>query len=1116
MNDPSTMAESAWVRFEDVIHRFEEAWRRGERPDIDSFLTDHNAVDRRVLLELVHVDLEFRLRADEEARAEEYLTKYPQLSDDKRTAVDLITAEYALRRRWRSGANRDDFLKRFPDLALELSDRLNAVETMGNSRQRSSWSLGPADTPELPGFAIQKEVGRGGMGIVYRALDLRLNRVVAVKTLAGGAWAAASERERFRHEAEAIAHLDHPNIVPVYEVGEYEGLPFFSMKYFAGGSLAQHERGRHSDPQKIVELVKVVAGAVHHAHLRGVLHRDLKPSNILLDEEGRPHVTDFGLAKRFDPQTGPLDASTIAGTPAYMAPEQAAGKGDLTTATDVYGLGAILYELLTGAKPFTGDSPLRVLQLLSEQPPKRPTALNPKVPRDLETITLKCLEKNPAHRYASAADLAADLQRWRGGEPIHARPVSAWERSWRTVRRHPVVSGLILATTLAMMFAMITLAISRERIQTALAQEKQATIDLAEALEREREHLYHERVTNAWRLWSANHAQRAEELLEMCPPRFRRWEWFLLDKHRRQDFAELGGGRHRLHAVRYSPSGKHIAIGDARGVVALHDAADGLLVREFSGTSSSVAHLAFHPEETLLAAIIGREAHVWNIADGTKVLQRPAHRWLAFSPDGQSMAMGLENRVVILDVPSFQERHILNGHTNVVPCGHFNAAGQLATGGIDRTVRVWDVNAGTELHVVRTLSQPVNSLAWVFGTNRLIIGQFFELVIMDPFTGKELERITETERGQLGLCVSADGKRMAYVLSNGTIRVRDMTQGHDVQSLHGQPSPIAAMDFDAAGLRLATVGSAGPARIWKLGPTTEGRLLSAWNQITGLSFSPDGTMLAAARFFPPSGSDQENDKVLVIDVATGQTLAKVPGFHEVAFGPNGKWIAAVRANGSVSAYDVATGGELWNQAADTHRAGRLAISKTGRLAVGATNGDILIWEKPGQSQPALWKHHAAPITGLSFSGDGQRLVVGDRDGHVSVFDAAGQIARTWHDDNTIMTVAITADGQRVAVSGGGKVIRLWNVASGEELTPCHGHINQVLTLAFSPDGRRLVSGGLDSQARLWDVAAGREILSLPGHRGVVHAAAFSPDGRAVVASGYGLKIWETDDGPHCP
>ncbi|NMO22742.1 serine/threonine protein kinase [Pyxidicoccus fallax] len=357
-------------------------------------------------------------------------------------------------------------------------------ESTGNTLLPPSASRLPARFGE---YELLERIARGGMGVVFKARHVRLQRVVALKMIVDGAMASELDVHRFHAETEAAARLEHPNIVPIYEVGEHEGHPYFTMRLMEGGSLADHAQRLRGEPRQAARLMAAVARAVHHGHQHGILHRDLKPPNILLDAEGRPHVGDFGVAKHIE-KDGPTRTGTVVGTPAYMAPEQAAGTARaLTVAADVYSLGAILYELLSGRPPFVGDSPAHVLQQVQESEPAPLRTLAPGVDRDLETLCHKCLEKQPARRYASAEELAKELERYARGEPIVARPLGRTARTWRWFRRHPVLAGaLAVVAWLLMTTAAGALHVAHGQLQArraeVLAANTQAALTAAGAV----------------------------------------------------------------------------------------------------------------------------------------------------------------------------------------------------------------------------------------------------------------------------------------------------------------------------------------------------------------------------------------------------------------------------------------------------------------------------------------------------------------------------------------------------------------------------------------------------------------------------------------------------------
>jgi WD40 repeat protein/serine/threonine protein kinase len=1142
----------------------------------------------------------------------------------------------------KQGKNPDieDYAARYPQAAELVRNVLASLQILDLSGIASSPDVGGAAATvagsSLGDFRIVREIGRGGMGVVYEAVQLSLGRHVALKVLPVEAARDAKLLARFRRESQAAAQLHHSNIVPVFEVGQQGDVCFYAMQYIQGqpldrviqelqrlrapsegmpcsdaapaaSALAQSLLAGRFEPARSVDATldyqpevssasqptagqaadtaavlpgpsqlsvvetdyglychhvarigSQVAEALAYAHSRGIVHRDIKPSNLLLDSAGMVWVSDFGLAKTQEQAL--TETGDLVGTVRYMAPERFEGVCDARA--DVYALGLTLYELLLLRPAFEAPDRLRLIDQIGHQEPARPRVLDARIPRDLETILMKAMEKEPRRRYASAETLAEDLRRFLADEPIRARRIGPLERMGRWGRRNPLVAGLSAAIVVVTALGFVGVL---GQSQVALANEQKANDNAAQA-EKERDEvkalneklqatqaqlrstLYAAQMNLAKHAWEEDDVSGVLDLLEQQRPKagepdLRGFEWHYLHRLCHSDLLTLKGHTGEVHSIAFSPDGKRVASASTTwdstkkayiaGEVKVWDAQTGQVLLTIQGHADT---LIFSPDgKRLTGGGWDGKVKVWDAQTGQELLDVKGDFYgvAAFSQDGKRLASWFDyagNEVKVGDAQTGQKLLALKGHSNWVQSVAFSPDGKrLATASLDNTVKVWDAQTGQEL---LSLKGTLSTVAFSPDGKRLAGGRWDgTMTVWDAQTGQELLSL---KGGGGSVAFSPDGKRLASASRQGTLRIWDLQTGQAIGTLKGGGRNVT---FSPDGQRLASITADHTVKIWDAQNDQESRTLPAGGQAAIVAFSPDWRRRACA---------VSDNTVEVRDVQTGQPTLRLKGHTapvwSLAFSPDGKRLASgagghqlpggTLANNSktdraeVKVWDAQTGQELFTFPVSLGFVRGVAFSPDGKRLAGVSanppdsdpkSSTMKVWDvQTGQQLFALqgggWS--------VAFSPDGKRLasgVAGPRRAQVRVWDAqTGQELRSLQGGG--MSVAFSPDGKHLASASYDGTVKVWDAQTGQELLSFKGASGGV---AFSPDGKRLASAGgrlADGQVKVWDAQTGQQLLSLKGHTAGVRSIAFSPDGHRLASDSHDgtVKIYDATPLPEKP
>jgi WD40 repeat protein/predicted Ser/Thr protein kinase len=931
----------------------------------------------------------------------------------------------------------------------------------------------------LGDYELLEEIARGGMGVVYRARQLSLNRIVALKVVLHGPFSSADFVRRFRNEAQVVAALRHPNIVAIYEVGEHNGSHFLSLEFVEGRSFAEVARAGPLPAKRAANYLKIIAEALEHAHQRGVLHRDLKPSNILLDIFDQPRVTDFGLAKLVNQDTELTVTGQVLGSPNYMPPEQAAGKfSDSTPQADVYSLGAILYELLTGRPPFQGETLPSILAQVQNSEPVPPRRLNPGTPTDLQTICLKCLQKEPGRRYASAQKLADDLGRFLEDKPILGRPVSVPERAWLWCRRRPLLAamsaGLVAAVILGVAGIVWQWRQAEFHARGELRQRLIAETDAAET----RLNLYAADVAVASQSIQNGDLGLARRTLSALRPKhgetdLRGFEWcYLWNRCRGDQLATLTGHERTVTCAAFSPDGNRLVTGGMDGTARIWDVT----------------------EHKCLAMLKVTDHAVWSAA---------------FTPDGKELMTGCNEKVEFRDADSWLARTNFPGELAALSrTGTFLATSESSPFYWEPAgaVKFWNWRTG---QLLRRFELPGRAVALSSdGSLLAVAGTNSGITIWDTATGK-LAREWPTKNPVWSLNFSPDGRELLSAGWSSEVSVWRLDDRSSRQIISGDQFHVWSAVFSEDGATIATTSSDQTVRLWDAATLSPKSILHGHSsEVWCAAFSPKGKLLATG------GKDQN---VMLWSLAAAHPQNELPHDKDFRplFSPDGKWIVTVNPDSGNCM--------LWNaddQAlVNPNLAGGRRIvgfSRDGKH-VASFDGDSLklqFWLPNGAVPPretALEGVKKMQVVSTGTSPEQEFFFAIDASGLIHVWNTdTGGVLRTLQGPvPPIRNAVLSSRGKQMAVCVEREnVARLFDCASGGE-RQLAGHRDFVSGLAFSPDGSTLATGSMDGTIRLWNTTNGESIGSLAGHMQETTDVAFSPDGRTLASLGQNesLKMW---------
>jgi eukaryotic-like serine/threonine-protein kinase len=1096
-------------------------------------------------------ELRTRLRAGESLRVEDLLKSSPLLAGTDEAILELIHVEILTRNELGQKPTLGEWQERFPRLLPRMEQMLSLRSVFGSemptlsdptsvsANQLASVQGPDGRLPRIGNYQVLQEIGRGGMGVVYKARQSNLSRLVAVKMILAGEHAGLRERARLRIEAEAAAQLLHPNVVQIFEIGEQSGLPFLAMEYVPGGNLTRMLRGSPQAFRWSARLTETLARAIHVAHRRGIVHRDINPSNILIAQDGTPKISDFGLAKFLVDDHGISLNGVILGTPSYMAPEQVSGNGvSVGPRTDVYALGALLYEMLTGAAPFRGFTPMETLCQVMEADLVPPSRLRHGVPEDLETICLKCLDRDPTKRYATAESLADDLRRFDESQPIRARRSSRYRKVMQWRQRQPLAANLLVLSTLLFILLLglvgvytvymtqrnNELEVKKANFEKQIALQDYQSSRLEGEARKARRQSYDARLNQIKQSLDAGQIDLAQELFMQLGEQLEKdgrpgddkgFEWYYLDALLRRTHRPLEGHTATVMCLIASPRGRTLISGDANGKVIVWD-----LVRETrqileGGHDAPVQKVAIDSDDQdrprAFASVSQRadkslELKVWDpqtrrpraslqagLLPGRLSVQSTTFR---FSPDGDQLTLCAVSEdgswVVVLDWKRegglWRPDHdrTAKGVTRSV----YSPDGRVvAEGGSDGSIRLCELKGHRPVALEQKPGGAVVTLAFSRDGKRLAAGRKDQsLIVWEVATGRILMHSTDQQGPIVFLDFCLDGESLVCCEGGGTLWTQQLCQPRMRRLLPASRSPLRLARLSHDGQTLAAGGWDQPVTIWNLATGIQLRSFLTNNRFTReFDFGADDSSLIL-------GCEDQQIRV---------------------------W--TLRENAKSAGIIQGHRGEAWT----------LAFSPDGEfLASGGDDHAIRLWDLKTEELCLTLSAHDQTVTSLSFFTGGDRLASVGLDGRLVIWNldrnnkdrrlVSARASLLHHyqgeDRDGLRSVTVSSDGRHLAVGGTKGAIEIWDLEGNRVQYNLPGHKSSVRALLYSALRSVLVSASSDHTLRFWEAGSG-SISDEMIFDYTLRALAFSDDGRLLAAAGddrvvtfFSMDSWKQEEG----